>query len=246
MVLDIVVSGGILCRVCIDYMGVAVGVAVISKPYAYSLPLDKYTIIIYNDSVGLMKRRETKGETKMNRYQTKWYVTTDENRVAELCEIDHTKPEQVKVSVDVDLVHVQGSNWALWSDDKFTTAAGLRMSTIGMTPDAARLVSLCRDSDTGHVTGGLIRLTKIDKILAEEQISVLERSGIYAPDSITLFKILWLDGTTGELYARSQGYCEGYSFDIYDSKQDAVAMDADVELPATFGYDRELGWRKEQ
>lgn len=85
----------------------------------------------------------------------------------------------------------------------------------------------------------------MDGVLEEHDVAVLERSGIYAPDSITLFEVQWLDGTISDLYGRSQGHPEGYTFDIYDSKEAALAMGIGDDAPMTFSHDPGLGWRKD-
>ncbi len=189
----------------------------------------------------------------MDRYKTRWYVTTDPGEAARLAEIDHTPAGEIEVTHNVEPVHVQG--WILWSDNQFTTGIGSGLPRGGnLTPDAAKLISLCRASDTGSVEGGLISLTQVKRIVAEAEIECGPSRGHYAPESITRLDIEWLDGSEHPLYQYSVGYFEGYAYDLYQSLE-ALRTALTPAPPVTgimdfaergYRYDARLGWVKDE
>ncbi len=52
------------------------------------------------------------------RYITNWYVTVDAGVAKRLCEIDHTAPDRMRVTENVQVLHQRG--FAAWSDGKIT------------------------------------------------------------------------------------------------------------------------------
>lgn len=159
----------------------------------------------------------------MRRYLTRWYVATTEREAKRLAEIDHTPIEEVKITEDVELLHVVSDpDWAYWNDGRFTTGIGLEEEARKTSPqilssDARKLISAVRGADGPGVflEGGFRKLAKVDRILQERAVKTGPRRGHYARQKIEAMNIRLLDGTEHTWYAYSEGYIEGYLYGIW-------------------------------
>lgn len=159
----------------------------------------------------------------MVRYLTRWYVTTNPDEVQRLAGLDHTPEDEIKVTPDVEPLHV-GKTWSYWSDGRILghTWGRTRPAVMSLTPDAADLIDLVMGSDSGHVDGGRERLVKIDKVLSMQRTIAGELRGHYNPPTATKLRVRWLDGTETDLYTYECGYFEGYRFEVYDTFKDLL------------------------
>jgi len=156
----------------------------------------------------------------MNRYLTRWYATTSHDEAVRLMALDHTPAAELRVTHDVEPVHVATQGWVYWSDGRFTTSTGSNLPRGGsLSRDAVQLISLVRGSDGGHVDGGVQRLVRVADIIATETVELGEHRGHYRRPTIEKLTVRWADGSEGTLYTYSEGYFEGYSYDIYDSPE---------------------------
>ncbi len=126
-----------------------------------------------------------------------------------------------------------------------------------MTPAARSLISAVRGADGGNVNlpGGMFALTKLDAVLAENEVERGASRGVYAAERIEHMRVRWFDGTEGDLYAVTAGYFEGYRYDIFPTLEAAQAefgYSPDASgisefSPDEFDYDPRLGYvSKEQ
>jgi hypothetical protein len=162
---------------------------------------------------------------KVTRYITFSYVSLDLDECKRHAVIDGTHPDKIKITPDVSILHYAG-NWMLWSDGKITTGIGISLPHAGiLTPAARKLITTVREADAGAVNlpGGMFALTKLDAVLAENEVERGASRGVYAAERIEHMRVRWLDGTEGDLYAVTAGYFEGYRYDIFPTLEAAQA-----------------------
>ena len=153
----------------------------------------------------------------MDRYLTNWYCCTTEEEALRLAGIDNTPVEKIRLTKDVEPVHI-AEGWIFWSDGKFSTGIGNKILTGGsLSEDAVRSIGVLRGSDSGEVEGGLVRMTKLDKILSKKTVSGGASRGLYSSRTVEKLEVRWTDGSQGVLFSFSVGYFEGYVFDIFNS-----------------------------
>lgn len=120
----------------------------------------------------------------MDRYLTNWYCCTTEEEALRLAGIDNTPVEKIRLTKDVEPVHIT-EGWIFWSDGKFSTGIGNKIQTGGsLSEDAVRLIGVLRGSDSGEVEGGLVRMTKLDKILSKKTVSGGASRGLYSSRTV--------------------------------------------------------------
>lgn len=156
----------------------------------------------------------------MDRYITRGYVTATPEEAMKLSRLDHTPPEQIKHTPDVEPLHTH-SGWSYWSDGKIinrTNGTSLPRAS-SLTADAESLIDTVLGSDSGHVDGGVTSLVTIEKIMTKLRIDLATNTGHYNPPNVEVLHIRYTDGTEGDLWTFSQGYFEGYVFDIYRSME---------------------------
>lgn len=190
-----------------------------------------------------------------DRFLTSSYVAVSVDEAKRHAEIDRTHPDKVRITRGVSILHYAGS-WALWSDGKFTTGIGVDLPRGGvLSPAAQGLISTLRGSDSGSVNlpGGMLALTKLAAILSEETYEYAGNRGHYAGQRIEQLHVRWQDGAEGDLFAVSEGYFEGYAYDIYASLDDAVRnkfstpVTGVTTFPADdYGCDPVLGYMKKE
>jgi hypothetical protein len=86
-----------------------------------------------------------------------------------------------------------------------------------LTKDAARLVEDVRCSDSGHPQEGWDILTGVEKILEENEVSTRALSGYHRTLTVTKITAQYEDGTVRNLYVHSEGYEDGYSYEVSTS-----------------------------
>jgi len=157
----------------------------------------------------------------VTRYQTRHYVTTDEMEARRLAEIDGTRLDQIRMTCNVEPLHVT-SSWILWSDG-FTTGIGAKLPPGGsLSKDAEDLVSKVRGGD-GEARCGLARLTQVAAVERTTPVSIGPSRGYYHRETVEKLTVRWTDGTPGELYTFSVGYFEGYEFSVYATLEELLA-----------------------
>ena len=189
----------------------------------------------------------------MDRYVTRWYVSTSRDGALRHAEIDHTPEAEIRHTENVEPVHV-ASSWILWSDRKFTTSIGGGLPKGGrLTAAAERLISEVDGSDTGFVEGGKARLAEIDQVLGTEVVRVGADRGHYASERVERYRVRWRDGHESDLFVHSAGYFEGYQLDVYDSLESLQRQARPSPGPEgltgsleDMDYDPELGYVKSQ
>lgn len=187
----------------------------------------------------------------MCRYQTRWYVTTDESKVSGLIEIDGTPQDKVRFTPDVYPVHVYGT-WIYWSDGKLTTSVGSHLEKGGsLSRDAERFFELIHGSDTGFTECSLETLAHVRKTIERKTIFTGGSRGHYAAEEVEEIVVELNDGTQMTLYVHHAGYFEGYQYDVYTSLETlknagpATGVDGMTAFPPDdFDYDETLGYVK--
>lgn len=167
----------------------------------------------------------------MTRYQTRDYVAVTREEAERLMLVDHTPPNELRVTDGVDVVHCQGVSWVLWSDGRITTGIGLSEDVQrckSLSESVARLVSEIRGSDSGCPACGW------GPILAAKDVRAVEVSrGIghsyYAAPKLLRLELLPGAGDLRVLYALTAGYPEGYAFEVRE------ALPSEGELTEWFG-----------
>lgn len=162
----------------------------------------------------------------MNRYQTKFYLTTDESKVTRLAAIDKTPLDQIKVARDVEPLHV-AAGWVYWSDGVFTPSAGLSLPLGGtIAPVAEQLISAVWGADGGTVVGGFGQLTDLLELLEEKTIAkVIFSQERYQPPEIVWSVYRTKDGGERSFYKYLKGYSEGYLLLIAPTLEELKAED---------------------
>ena len=145
-----------------------------------------------------------------------------------MAEIDKTPLEGIECIPNTDPLCVE-SYWSYWSDGVFTKKTFAPHDrpdpeACPISKDARGLITALTGSDTGHVDGGIRSLITIDKILSQKE-EIIGRKGYYAADRIEIMEVKHKDGSKETLYARTEGYPEGYAYDIYRSRKDALQVD---------------------
>lgn len=155
----------------------------------------------------------------MNRYKTRWYVTTDEDEALRLARVDGTPAEEIEVAENVHPVHVESeyADWALWSDGVFTTAIGLPKSMKSvqlLSPDAASIITNSRGSDTPATRDTLLFVSKIDRIVRQVPWGKAPSRAPYASLEVDEVVARMKSGERKKFYIISMGYPEGYYYEI--------------------------------
>lgn len=164
----------------------------------------------------------------MTRYRTRNYVATSENEAKRLASVDGTSWDKVKITHDVDVVH-STYEWALWSDGTFTTAIGLdealRNKVKSITPDAESFIDTIRSADGGeaHFPGGLLFLTEVESTWGRRVVDVGPSRGVYHRPIIEAINVRLRDGSEHTWYTYSEGYPEGYTYQLWPDLDSLVA-----------------------
>lgn len=167
----------------------------------------------------------------VTRYITRWYCTTQPAEAERLSAIDGTKPDQVRTTEGVILLHAT-DRWAYWSDGRVTTSIGLSptektASVQSLSATAADLISGVRGADGGEVEGGWPTLVKIARELSRTTIEKGPDRGVYHRATVEKIEVENNDGTKATLYEYSAGYFEGYAYGLFlsvDSLEKWVRM----------------------
>jgi len=195
--------------------------------------------------------RDWRGQT-FTRYITNWYVTVDADEANRLCEIDHTAPERLRVTEGVQVIHNRG--FAAWSDGKITKTISGAPNFYGIAPCASKIINDLRGSDTGeaNLPGGMGRLMQIVEIGEWKSLAKGGDRGVYAAAEVEWTEVVYTDETRQTLYSYSEGYFEGYAFDVYANLNEAMARLGSQIGPQGlsgfnsefFDYDPQLGYVK--
>lgn len=151
------------------------------------------------------------------------YVALDRVSAERLSEIFKNK---IEITQGVNVVH-STEGWALWSDNRLTTSIGLpkwgrAIKTI--TSDAESIISLYWGADGGTLPDKLERVSQVAKILSETVERVeLSGGGIYAPPRIIRMRVRFKDDTETDWWLSTQGYMEGYEYNLFSSKEALLA-----------------------
>lgn len=165
---------------------------------------------------------------EVGRFCTYGYCATNPAMAFRSSVIEGTPWEKVRKTYDVHVIH-DGGNWLFWSDGRFSTGIGMRNPLVRdrrtLSRDAAKLVSALRGSDTGrvHHPDGMVLVSRVARIVEESLVVVGASRRPYASKQVKRLDVEWTDGTRGELYEVSVGYSEGYEYDIYTVREDALA-----------------------
>lgn len=176
------------------------------------------------------------------------YVTVHADEVERLASIFKTPTEQIKITPDLEILHVS-DEFTFWSDGKITKSPLGELPPGGSLSDSAvNLIKAVRGADGGtvHLPGGLLALTKIKKIHESRAVAEGPSRGHYAAETITEYDVEWVDGSRSPIYCQSAGYFEGYAFDIYAERPllgGTPGPEGITEFPADdFSYDPALGY----
>lgn len=160
------------------------------------------------------------------RYLVGWsyYVALnryDAERLAKIVKTDRI------VEANADIVHCSASKrWALWSDGKITTGNGLpawASEIKSLSKDAEYLISAYRGSDSIELFVDLKQILNVSKIISKTIEKVSSHGiSVYAPPRIERMEVEFADGTRATWWLSSVGYMEGYTFDLFPCKQDAL------------------------
>lgn len=157
------------------------------------------------------------------RYQTKWFVALCRVEAERQAKRDGTM--QIR-KTEADLVHCD-SSWALWSDGVITGTIGLPKwvhAISSLTRDACKLISAVWGSDSSTPAIGWALLTQIAEITNEETVDTGVARGHYAPACIERITARLVDGSSIIIYSYSEGYPEGYRFELHTLDSLAAAI----------------------
>lgn len=176
------------------------------------------------------------------------YVTVHADEVGRLASIFKTPTEQIKITPDLEILHVSDT-FTFWSDGKITKSPLGELPPGGsLSRGAVGLIEIVRGADGGtvHLPGGLAFLANIKEIHAKKELATGPSRGHYAAESIIEYDLELLDGSRFTIYAHTAGYFEGYMFDIYAERPllgGTPGPEGITEFPADdFSYDPVLGY----
>lgn len=151
-------------------------------------------------------------------------------------------PPAVITETNAELLHIGLSSygygtWAYWSDGVVTTSNGI-MSGIAkglwpaaLAPAADVLIGTLRGSDSGHRDS--VPWSEIASIVEDQVVSEERRiCGFYEGPSVDRHEVRLRNGTTRIWWTRSVGYCEGYAYDLYQTR---TALNADRRKDKSHG-----------
>lgn len=175
------------------------------------------------------------------------YVTVQASEVERLASIFKTLPEQIKITHNLQILHV--ADFVLWGDGRITKAPLGELPPGGiLSQDAIGLISSVRGADGGtvHLPGGLASLANIKHIHGEQEIDSGPSRGHYAAEKIIEYDVEWVSGLRTKIYAHTAGYFEGYMFDIYAERPALGGTPGPDGIttfpPDDFEYDPDLGY----
>lgn len=156
------------------------------------------------------------------------YVALDRHEAERLLKVQGNGKIQVD---EVDLVHAQ-NGWAVWSDGRVTTGIGLpawTRSIKGLSDAAAGMVSAIRGSDSGSPSVGWKAVLNVEQII-EETTELLGpgSGGHYAKPRAIRTVVALKGGEKVTWWIYTEGYSEGYAFEIYPSKSELLKS---LEIP---------------
>ena len=180
----------------------------------------------------------------MTRYLTDWYAATDLAEAQRLAKIDGCK--QISTMPDVSVLHCTGS-WALWSDGHITTSIGLPESVRGarhLSDDAVNLISSCCGSDSGRPDVGWALLIRVARLAEQTLLAQGGARGVYASLRVSRLSLELTDGTKDTIYEITEGYPEGYGYELVRELPATIADDVGaperwLEQEAAFRASRE-------
>lgn len=157
------------------------------------------------------------------RYVTRDGCTVEPDAVPEVALVHATPADEIKVTPDVQVVHV-AADWILWSDGEVTPAFGALLPPGGsLSADAARLIDLAYGAKDGviELPGGYTALAQVQEITGRQLIESLgDGLHMLRLEAVT---VRWLDGSKSDLFlvvvGEIEGYqrLNGYEFSIFDN-----------------------------
>lgn len=152
-------------------------------------------------------------ERLMDRYMTRRYVATCWADALRLAQLDSTALEDIKHSQDVELRH-RTDWWALWSDNRLTTAIGLpeALHPNGLSADAISLIEEVWIGGDFTPQCGWALLARVDRILDCERVYFFEeRDFVLCQENLTL---RFVDHEVGRLLRCSAKIDNCYQCDL--------------------------------
>lgn len=144
----------------------------------------------------------------------------------------HLKLEITQTDSNVEVIH-SGPTWALWSDNKITTSIGLPawVKAVKRLSEATEeIITAYRGSDSTQLGVSLNDILNIESVNRLSSDTVNNGAGIYAPKRIEQLEVRFYNGKTSIWWLHTQGYEEGYAYDLYADKS---ALEAAAFPPPT-------------
>jgi hypothetical protein len=159
----------------------------------------------------------------MPRYITRLFVTDDQTRLSSVCAIDGTRTADVKVTDYAWVLHVT-RYWSYWSDGKIVRKeSAVKEDRQCLSDFAISLIEKVINADSGQVDRGLGSLGRVAENISQETLldSPSRRRGKGRQVTLERWGVLLTDSSQADLYILSETYAEGYTFDVYWSREAA-------------------------
>ncbi|HEX5418090.1 MAG TPA: hypothetical protein VFZ25_20735 [Chloroflexota bacterium] len=159
----------------------------------------------------------------MPRYITRLFVTDDQKTLNSVCSIDGTRFADVKVTAHAGVLHVS-KWWSYWSDGMIIRReSAIKENRQCLSEDAVKLIEKVINADSGQVNRGLGSLGQVAANLAQETLldTPSQRRGKGRQVTLARWTVLLTNRSQADLYIVSEKYAEGYTFDVYWSREEA-------------------------
>ncbi len=158
----------------------------------------------------------------MVRYLTRSCVAVDARQAERLAAGDGTRPHQLEVAHDIDLVHAE-NGWALWSDGRVTTSTGLPEALWGvrsLSTAAVELISNVKHGAPGSpagLAGGWRVLAQVAEIEGRDLLEVGLAEPPYDPPQLHRLRVRLVDGSKRIWWLQMAASAEGVRFELSDA-----------------------------
>jgi hypothetical protein len=113
-------------------------------------------------------------------------------------------------------------HWSYWSDDKnIRRGSVMTEERRSLSEVAVSLIDRVIGANSGQAEGGLATLAHVSEIIDQETLVDGPSRGIHRRLILERWRALLTDGDEADLYLLSEEYFEGYTFDIYWSRESA-------------------------
>lgn len=157
----------------------------------------------------------------MARYVTRLYVTDDSKKLAYICSLDRTRTADIKVSPHATVLHVS-PYWSYWSDDRIIRRQSMMQEDRrSLSNVAVSLIDQIIGANSGQAEGGLATLGRVAEVISQETLFDGPSRGVHGRLTLERWLVLLTDESETDLYVLMEEYFEGYTFDVYWSRESA-------------------------